>query len=60
MVHHPSSQRGQHQASTSHQVKFVSAGEVVANIGMSVDTVPEISDEELLQMALMFEKQHGQ
>ncbi len=40
--------------------KFVSAVDVLANARRDVQMMPEISDEELLQMAIEFEKKHPQ
>ncbi len=42
------------------QSKFVSAADVLANARRNVQMMPEISDEELLQMAIEFEKKHPQ
>jgi hypothetical protein len=40
------------------QPKFVSAAEMAANARTSIQTMLEISDEELLQMTLKFEMEH--
>ncbi len=40
------------------KVKFVSASEMVAM--NTINKIPEISDEELLEMAILFEKQQQQ
>ncbi|CAF2821393.1 unnamed protein product [Rotaria sp. Silwood2] len=42
------------------QPKFISASETAANARASVQTTFEISDEELLEMALKFEIEHPQ
>ena len=60
MVHHPLGQYNQASTTTPLQVKFVSASEVAITNNMDINAIPEISDEELLQMALMFEKHHQQ
>jgi hypothetical protein len=40
------------------QPKFVGAAEMTANTRTSLQTMPEISDEELLEMTLKFEMEH--
>ncbi len=40
------------------EVKFVSASEMAAM--STINKIPEISDEELLEMTIMFEKQQQQ
>lgn len=40
------------------QPKFVSAADVAANVRKNIQVMPEISDEELLEMALKFEMEH--
>ena len=40
--------------------KFVSAAEFVAHAGTNCQGIPEISDQELLKMAIEFEKKHPQ
>lgn len=42
------------------QLKFVSAAEIAATARASVQMMPEISDQELLEMAIKFEKEHPQ
>jgi hypothetical protein len=42
------------------QTKFVSATEIAAKARANIQMMPEIPDEELLQMALKFEKEHPQ
>jgi hypothetical protein len=42
------------------QPKFVSATEIAAKARANVQMMPEISDEELLEMAIKFEKEHPQ
>ncbi|CAF4112001.1 unnamed protein product [Adineta steineri] len=42
------------------QLKFVSAAEMAAKARTNVQMMPEISDEELLEMALKFKKEHPQ
>ncbi|CAF4233219.1 unnamed protein product [Rotaria sordida] len=42
------------------QPKFVSAAEIAAAARANVHMAPEISDEELLEMALKFEKENPQ
>ncbi|CAF1349009.1 unnamed protein product [Adineta steineri] len=42
------------------QLKFVSAAEMAAKACTNVQMIPEISDEELLEMAIKFEKEHPQ
>ena len=48
------------QHSAAGQTKFITAAQVSATTNMNINVMPEISDEELLAMALMFEKEHGQ
>ena len=45
---------------TPSTMKFVSAATMVVSINTTNDAIPEISDEELLEMALMLEKQEQQ
>ncbi|CAF5221077.1 unnamed protein product [Rotaria magnacalcarata] len=47
-------------AATSSPMKFVSAATMVVSKNTTNDAIPEISDEELLEMALMLEKQQQQ
>ena len=54
--HHSSEQRNQCPTTERLQAKFVTA----AQVSTTTDAMPEISDEELLAMALEFEKEHGQ
>jgi hypothetical protein len=42
------------------QPKFISAAEIVAKARVNAQMVSEISDEELLEMAIKFEKEHPQ
>ncbi|CAF3695072.1 unnamed protein product [Rotaria sp. Silwood1] len=42
------------------QPKFVSAAEMAAKARTNIQMMPEISDEELLEMAIKFEKEHPQ
>ena len=42
------------------QPKFVSAAAMITNVRTSVQMMPEISDEDLLEMAIEFEKKHPQ
>ncbi|CAF1381990.1 unnamed protein product [Rotaria sordida] len=42
------------------QPKFVSAGEIAAKARANVQMMSELSDEELLEMAIKFEKEHPQ
>jgi hypothetical protein len=60
MIDRPSiQQHNEYSTTTSSEKKFISASELLASINMNIKVEPEeISDEELLQMALMFEKKH--
>jgi hypothetical protein len=60
MIDRPSiQQHNEYSTTTSSEKKFISASELLASINMNIKLEPEeISDEELLQMALMFEKKH--
>ncbi len=40
--------------------KFISAAELAANARKSVPIMPEISDQELLEMAIKFEMEHSE
>ncbi|CAF4020896.1 unnamed protein product [Rotaria sp. Silwood1] len=61
MVNHEhSNQKSQSIAAASPAVKFVSAATMVSLTQTSNNAIPEISDEELLEMALMLEKQQEQ
>ena len=42
------------------QPKFISAAEIAAKARTNIQMVPEISDEELLKMAIKFKKEHPQ
>ncbi|CAF3812547.1 unnamed protein product [Adineta steineri] len=42
------------------QLKFVSAAEIAAKARINVQMMPEISDEELLEMTIKFEQEHPQ
>jgi hypothetical protein len=53
--HHSSGQQYERFDTTSYPVQFVTAAELVAT--SNIHTIPEMSDEELLTMALMFEKE---
>lgn len=44
----------------TNQPKFISVAEIVAKTRGNVQMMPEISDEELLEMAIKFEKEHPQ
>ena len=54
--HHYLEQRNQSPTAETLQPKFITAAQVSA----ATNAIPEISDEELLAMALEFEKEHGQ
>ncbi|CAF4315974.1 unnamed protein product [Adineta steineri] len=59
--HHGCGGRFPNSTSTSvDQLKFVSAAEMAAKARTNVQMMPEISDEELLEMAIKFEKEHPQ
>ncbi|CAF3875267.1 unnamed protein product [Rotaria magnacalcarata] len=61
MVHHDhSKQKSQFVAAAPPPMKFGSAATMVASKNTSSDAIPEISDEELLEMTLAFEKQQQQ
>ena len=45
---------------SSDQPKFVSAAEIAAKPRANIQMMPEISDEELLEMAIKFEKENPQ
>ncbi|CAF1461276.1 unnamed protein product, partial [Rotaria sordida] len=61
MVNHEhSDQKNQLIAAAPPAIKFVSAATLVSLTQTSNNTIPEISDEELLEMALMLEKQQKQ
>lgn len=50
----------QNLSKSSIEIKFVSAAQVATTNSLNNDSVPEISDEELLAMALMMEKNEQQ
>ena len=52
IVHHENSTQ-----STTSPMKFVSAATMAVSMNTNNNAIPEISDEELLEMALMFEKE---
>ena len=59
--HHSCEERASNTTSNYiDQPKFVSAAEIAAAARANVHMAPEISDEELLEMALKFEKEHPQ
>ncbi|CAF1399176.1 unnamed protein product [Rotaria sordida] len=61
MVNHErSNQKNQLIAAASPAIKFVSAATMISLTQTSKNAIPEISDEELLEMALMLEKQQEQ
>ncbi|CAF3157799.1 unnamed protein product [Rotaria sp. Silwood2] len=61
MVNHGhSSQKSQLIAAAPSAIKFVSAATMISLTQTSNNAIPEISDEELLEMALMLEKQQEQ
>jgi hypothetical protein len=62
MIDHPIiQQHNEYSTQISSEKKFISASELLASINMNIKVEPqEISDEELLQMALMFEKKYPQ
>ena len=61
MAHHDSlSGESRYIPMVQSAMKFVSAATMTSSKDMSSNTIPEISDEELLQMALVFEKQQEQ
>ena len=58
IVHHENStQSSQHAAAATSPMKFVSAATMAVFMNTNNNAIPEISDEELLEMALMFEKE---
>ncbi|CAF1536643.1 unnamed protein product [Rotaria sordida] len=59
--HHSCEERASNTTSNYiDQPKFVSAAEIAAAARANVHMAPEISDEELLEMALKFEKENPQ
>jgi hypothetical protein len=59
--HHSCKERAENVPSKSiDQPKFVSAAEIAVKARENVQMMPEISDEELLEMAIEFEKKHPQ
>ena len=60
MINHPSSeQRNQYPARDAPQATFITAAQLPMTTNTNVNAMPDISDEELLAMALAFEKKHG-
>jgi hypothetical protein len=61
MVQHDNSKKmSLCDTATSSPMKFMSAATMVVSENTTNDAIPEISDEELLEMALMFEKEQEQ
>ncbi len=61
MDHHSCEEQAPNSTSKSCvQPKFVSAAEIFAKARTNVQMMPEISDQELLEMAIKFEKEHPQ
>ncbi len=59
MVHHyPLNQQNKHITTIPFQVKFISVIEVAAT--STTNKIPEINDDEILEMTLMFERQQQQ
>ena len=58
MTDHVSSAKG--KSTLVDQPRFVSAAEIAVKAITMVQVMPEISDEELLEMAIKFEKEHPQ
>ncbi|CAF4735612.1 unnamed protein product [Rotaria sp. Silwood1] len=59
--HHSCEERASNVTSKPvEQPKFVSAAEMAAKARTNIQMMPEISDEELLEMAIKFEKEHPQ
>ena len=50
----------EHVSNISGQSGFVSAGSIIANAPRNIQVMPELSDEELLQMTIEFEMKHPQ
>ena len=60
MIDHSSSeQRNQYSAREASQATFITAAQLPMTTNTNINAMPDISDEELLAMALAFEKQHG-
>jgi len=58
---HSREEKNPNQISKSfNQVKFVSAADMVGIARTTVQIIPELSDEELLQMTIEFEKKYPQ
>ncbi|CAF3756687.1 unnamed protein product [Rotaria magnacalcarata] len=55
--HQPSNEQSQYSATYLTQIKSVGVATIIAPTNMNTNVTLEITDEELLQMALMFEKQ---
>lgn len=60
MIDHQPDRHTQSSTATPLQTKFITASEVAAMNNINTNAAPEISDEELLQMALIFERKHPQ
>ncbi|CAF3285271.1 unnamed protein product [Rotaria sp. Silwood2] len=59
--HHSCEERASNVTSKPvEQPKFVSAAEMAVKARTNIQMMPEISDEELLEMAIKFEKEHPQ
>ena len=52
-------QRNQYPARETYQGTFITAAQLPMTTNTNINAMPDISDEELLAMALAFEKQHG-
>ena len=60
MSHHSSGSDHGSSAKTLPAPKFCTAATMMRATNIDTNTIPEITDEELLEMALLFEKQHPQ
>ena len=61
MLHHNSSGSGNGSSAMMLPTpKFCTAATMMRATTVNTDTIPEITDEELLEMALLFEKKHPQ
>ena len=58
--HETSNQKSRFITTVPPPVTFASTATMVVSNNTSINVIPEISDEELLEMALMFEKQQQQ
>lgn len=59
--HHSSEEQAANYTSKRvDQLKFVSAAEIAVQARTNVQVIPELSDQELLEMAIKFEKEHPQ